>query len=403
MDLHSGLPFWMAKNALYNQFNPLDKDVKVQVAIIGSGITGALVANELCGRGIECSVFDRRSPAMGSTIASTAQLQYEIDVLLCDLIKDIGEEKAVAAYRASLQSITDLENTFADLGIDPDFRRVPTLFLADNNRGLRLLRKEFKAREKHGLPVCFIDKDKLRDSFHISAPGALYNDTSAQMDSYKAATALLEYRRKKKQLQLFTHTEIVDYKKTEAGYLLYSDQGHQVSCQYVIIAAGFEAGRFLPKPLMKLESTYAVISQPLAADALWKERCLIWNTAQPYFYMRSTEDNRIIIGGEDVPFRDPVKRDRLIRAKKEKLLRQFKQLFPEITFIPAMTWCGTFSNTADGLPLIGPWKTGDKMLFALGYGGNGITFSMIAAQILANLIEGKEDNRIKLFELSRLL
>ncbi|MBW3518552.1 FAD-binding oxidoreductase [Flavobacterium sp. NKUCC04_CG] len=403
MDLHSGLPFWIAKNALYDYYNPLKRDIQVSIAIIGSGITGALVANELCDRGISCTVFDRRTPATGSTIASTAQLQYEIDVPLSQLIKDIGEEKAVAAYKASLQSITDLEQTFEKLGIDPDFKRVPTLFLADSRKGAQLIKAEYKARDKHGLPVRFIDDKELKSEFNIVARGGLYNDTSAQMDSYKAATQLLEYRRKKNQLELFTHTEIIDYKKRETGYDLITTEGHFIRCKYVIIAAGFEAGRFLPKPLMKLESTYAVISQPVEDAAIWKERCLIWNTANPYFYMRTTKDNRIIIGGEDVPFKDPIKRDQLIRTKKDKLVKQFKALFPQIDFVPDMTWCGTFSSTKDGLPIIGKWPGNDKMLFALGYGGNGITFSMIAAQMLVNQIEGIEDNREELFELARLL
>lgn len=403
MDLHSGLPFWIAKNALYDYYNPLKRDIQVHIAVIGSGITGALVANELCDRGISCAVFDRRTPATGSTIASTAQLQYEIDVPLSQLIKDIGQEKAVAAYKASLQSITDLEQTFEKVGINPDFKRVPTLFLADSRKGFQLIKDEFAAREKHGLPVRFIDKKSLKNDFNIDGRGALYNDTSAQMDSYKAATQLLEYRRKKKELELYTHTEIVDFKKRDAGYDLISSEGHFIRCKYVIIAAGFEAGRFLPKPLMKLESTYAVISQPIAESLLWKERCLIWNTANPYFYMRTTKDNRMIIGGEDVPFKDPVKRDKLIRSKKDKLIKQFNKFFPEIDFVADMTWCGTFSSTKDGLPLIGSYPESDRMLFALGYGGNGITFSMIAAQMLVNQIEKKEDNRIKLFELSRLI
>ncbi len=403
MDLHSGLPFWIAKNALYDYYNPLQRDIQVHIAIIGSGITGALVANELCDRGISCTVIDRRTPATGSTIASTAQLQYEIDVPLSQLIKDIGEEKAVAAYKASLQSITDLEQTFEKLGINPDFKRVPTLFLADSRKGFQLIKAEYKAREKHGLPVRFIDEKELKSDFNLVGRGALYNDTSAQMDSYKAATQLLEYRRKKKQLELFTHTEVVDYKKRETGYDLITSEGHFIRCKYVIIAAGFEAGRFLPKPLMKLESTYAVISQPVDPSTIWKERCLIWNTANPYFYMRTTKDNRMIIGGEDIPFKDPIKRDKLIRTKKDKLIKQFKVLFPNIDFVPDMTWCGTFSSTIDGLPLIGKWPGNEKMLFALGYGGNGITFSMIAAQMLANQIEGKEDNREKIFELTRLL
>lgn len=62
-----------------------------------------------------------------------------------------------------------------------------------------------------------------------------------------------------------------------------------------------------------------------------------------------------------------------------------------------MAWCGTFSSTTDGLPFIGPWPGNDKMLYALGYGGNGITFSMIAAQMIRNRLCGIQDEREKVF------
>src|SRR5690606_24637628 len=105
MDLHSGLPYWIVKNELFNYYHPLKTNLKTEVAIIGSGITGSLVAHELCNAGIECAVFDKRTIATGSTAASTAQLQYEIDVPLSEMVKKVGEDFAVKAYHLSLQSI----------------------------------------------------------------------------------------------------------------------------------------------------------------------------------------------------------------------------------------------------------------------------------------------------------
>ena len=108
---------------------------------------------------------------------------------------------------------------------------------------------------------------------------------------------------------------------------------------------------------------------------------LIWETAEPYLYMRTTKDNRLIVGGEDEDFQNPDKRDDLLRTKIKTLERKFSRLYPEIEFNTEMAWCGTFSSTNDGLPYMGPWKKGDRTLFALGYGGNGITFSMVIAQV----------------------
>src|SRR5690606_5532606 len=190
MDLHSGLPYWLIKNQLFNFHNPLKEPLVVDVAIIGSGITGALVAHELCTAGIRCAVFDKRTVATGSTGASTAQLQYEIDVPLSDMIGKVGEENAVLAYQASLQSITDLEQVFESTTVRPNFRRVSSVFLASNQRGFRLLEREYEVRKRHGLPVSFLDADALFAAHRITAPGALKNKAAAQMDGYLAAIGL---------------------------------------------------------------------------------------------------------------------------------------------------------------------------------------------------------------------
>lgn len=73
-------------------FPPLEDDLSTDIVIVGSGITGALMAHELCRAGIECCVIDKRSIATGSSAASTALLQYEIDVPLCRMAKSSGKK-----------------------------------------------------------------------------------------------------------------------------------------------------------------------------------------------------------------------------------------------------------------------------------------------------------------------
>ncbi len=401
MDLHSGLAYWIVKNKLYDWFNPLRSDLTVDVAVIGSGITGALVAHELCTAGITCAVFDKRTIATGSTGASTAQLQYEIDVPLCEMKGDVGEDAAVRAYHASLQSISDVEKVLRETGVRADFKRVSSVFLASDRRGLRLLEKEYADRRRHGLPVEFLTAEALFGGHHIEGRGALKNGEAAQMDCYLAATGLLKHHIKQSGLSLFSHTEIVEYQEKRGGYRLLTADGMTINCKYVVIAAGFEAGQFLPRQVMDLNSTYALVSQPVEETLLWPERSLIWETATPYFYMRTTADNRMMIGGEDVPFRNPERRDRLLRWKIKRLEKQFKEIYPEIPFVVDMAWCGTFSSTKDGLPYIGAWPGRRRMLFALGYGGNGITFSMIAAQLIRNKLQGKKDDRERIFGFER--
>lgn len=403
MNLHSGMPFWVVLNPLYNYYNPVKKNIKTDVVVIGSGITGALVAHELCKAKIPCVVIDKRTIGTGSSAASTSQLQYEIDVPLFQLIDLVGKEDAEDAYRYCLQSITDVETVFKEIGRDPDFERVPTYLLASNKTGAKLLDKEYQVRINAKLPVKMLDSEEVKQQLNVEAPSALYNTTSAQLDCYKGCSYILDHHLKKGNLELYSHTMIEKYNETKTGYELITEHGKTVTCKHVIICAGFESGEFLPKKVMKLLSTFAIVSHPIDPKLLWKKRALIWETREPYLYMRTTSDNRIIVGGEDEDYASPDKRDDDLRDKAKTLERKFKKMFPEMPFVTDMSWGGTFSSTEDGLPFIGPWPGKPNMHYALGYGGNGITFSMIAAQVITNLIQGKEDDRARLFSFSRLV
>lgn len=403
MDLHSGLPYWIIRNSLWDYFHPLEKDLSTDVVIVGSGITGALMAHELCHAGIKCCIVDKRSIATGSSAASTALLQYEIDVPLCRMAKIIGEENAATAYHACLQSISDIKRVLEETGVNAGFEQLPSLFYASSAADNKLLEQEHEIRQKHKLPVNLLEKKKIKEEYKIKTPGnALINEASAQMDAYRAATGLLAYHIKESGLKVFTHTSIKECIETSDGCIMTTDRGHKIKCGYVIIATGFEAGQFLPQKIMDLTSTYALVSHPVASEHLWPTHCLIWETADPYLYIRTTDKNRIIVGGEDEKFSDPQRRDSLLRKKTRILERKVRKLFPDLPFETEMVWCGTFSTTKDGLPFIGNWPDKERMFFDLGYGGNGITFSMIGAQIICRQLQGMKDERSGIFGYERI-
>ncbi|MFA6060505.1 MAG: FAD-dependent oxidoreductase [Taibaiella sp.] len=401
MDLYAGFPYWLIKNPLYNYVNELQENISIDVAIIGSGITGSLVAHELCSHGIACSVYDKRAIGTGSSAASTAQLQYELDIPLHKLLDKVSEKTAVVAYRSSLQSINDIETVFRKTKVDAEFERKSSLYLASDKKGYREIVRECKIRKKYGLPVTMLEREDLLNDYTIHRLGALRNEEAAQMDSYRASVNLLHYHQKKNNLKLYPYTNIVRHEPLKKGYKLYTENGQVITCKCLIIAAGYEAGKFLPKKIMNLDSTYALVTEPLRKEQLWPEECLIWETARPYFYLRTTSDHRIMMGGEDISNKNEAIRDALLAKKTATLLKKFNELFPGIPIKNEMAWCGTFSATKDGLPYIGCYPGYKNMYFALGYGGNGITFSMIAAQMIRNKMKGTRDEREQVFGFDR--
>src|SRR5690348_13462745 len=119
MDVKSGYPWWTVRNGLLRDYPPPTSDIECEVAVVGAGITGALIARALVGAGLDTVVLDRRNVGWGSTAASTALLQYEIDTELLELVKLVGHENALAAYRACEHAVSQLHaiaNEGGDVG-----------------------------------------------------------------------------------------------------------------------------------------------------------------------------------------------------------------------------------------------------------------------------------------------
>lgn len=158
---------------------------------------------------------------------------------------------------------------------------------------------------------------------------------------------------------------------------------------------------FLPRRVARLISTFAFVSRPLISFDGWWERCLIWETARPYLYLRTTADGPALVGGEDVPFREPAHRDRLIPEKTAQLAARFREMFPRIDLEVDTSWAGTFAETKDGLAYIGSVPDFPRYLFALGFGGNDITYGVIAAEIIRDQILQRPNAAARLFRFDR--
>ena len=90
-----------------------------------------MIADALASDGVQVVVVDKRGLAKGSTVASTALVQYEIDTPLTVLARKIGKDKAVRAWRRSRLAVGALAARFAELGVT-DVARRNSLYLAGN-------------------------------------------------------------------------------------------------------------------------------------------------------------------------------------------------------------------------------------------------------------------------------
>ena len=389
MDLTSPHAFWLIRNGIGEVPPPLSHDRRCDVAVIGAGLTGALVADALTARGVSVISIDRRHPGHGSTSASTALLQYELDRHLVHLTEQLGRERAADAYRACLHGVRAIGRLARGLKEDVGFRRRPSLYYASRVHDVRGLRAEAAARQRVGLPCEVVGAKAIETIVDFKAPLALWSDTAAEVDPWRLTQALLA-RCRTRDFSLYGRTEATRITATKASLEVRTDRG-RIHARNVIVATGYEAGQFLPGRVARLHSTFAIVTEPVQSFDGWGKRCLFWESSRPYLYARTTPDGRIIAGGEDVRFRDPLHRDALVTRKARRLLKKIRQLFPRIEMELAFAWAGTFGETRDSLPYVGAHPGVDpRILFALGYGANGMPASAIAAEILTASVMGEK-------------
>ncbi|HMK25620.1 MAG TPA: FAD-dependent oxidoreductase [Chitinophagaceae bacterium] len=401
MNLRAGYPFGLVKNGLPFDYPKLEKDIKTEVLIMGGGISGALAAHYLIREGIECAVVDARSIGLGSTCASTSLLQYEIDVPLHKLISLIGNNNAIKAYTLCEQAIFRLKTLAEEVGLKK-FSLKKSLYYAAHKKDIPFLQHEYEARKKAGFKVKYIDGKNMFDEFGFTAPGTILSDTAAVTDAYLLTHYLFQYNMKRG-LTVYDRTPVISIQHHAKDVRLKIKNGHTITAGKLVYATGYEVLNYIHEPIVKLHSTYAVISESFSeAPRFGKYDGVIWNTADPYLYLRTTADRRIIIGGRDEIFFSPGKRDKLITAKARQLKKDFNKLFPDKPFNTEFSWTGIFGSTKDGLPFIGPYKPLPNSYFALGFGGNGITFSQVAGEIIADLLKKKRNKNVSIFSFERI-
>ena len=400
MDLVSPYPFWLLKNGLLHEYPSLQEDVRCEVVVLGAGISGALIAHTLVEAGWNVLIIDKRDVAGGSTSASTALLQYEIDTHLIDLIRRIGKRDAERAYRACHASIDTIERLATAVGARFAFRRKQSVYLATKRTEVRILQEESKARRDAGITADFLDEKEIGSRFSFARPAALVSAQGAELDAHRLTHVLLADA-VSRGARVFDRTTVTQMEPGRRGVRLKTAAGHSIHASHVVMATGYESQEYLPHRIVKLKSTFALASEVVHKFPGWWKQCLLWETARPYLYLRTAAGGRILVGGEDVPFRNPAERDRLVARKTQRLADRFVRLFPEISLRVDYRWAGTFGETKDGLAYIGCIREMPRCYFALGFGGNGITYSVIAAAIIRDALAGRRHPDAHLFDFDR--
>ncbi len=393
--LLSGRSVWSRTGATGVRARALRESLQADVVIVGAGISGAFLAHALAGYDGRVVVVDRRPPAHGSTAASTAMLQFEIDVPLTQLRRQIGAAKAARAWRDSYRATQDLIRLVRAEHILCGLQLRESLYLTGSTMGFRAMEQECLARGRIGLPGAFLPSRVLREKFGIERSGAILSAGSAVANPRQLAAGLLR-RAARQGVEIYSPVTITDILATSHGVVLATDR-HFIEARQCIFSTGYELLKGLPRAGTKITSSWAMASSGRSAYPSWLNRTLVWEAADPYLYMRTTPDGRVIIGGEDEDIDLPRYRARSMARKSARLMRKAKALIPGLALDKPYQWTGAFGESEDGLPIIDAIPNMPGCFAVMGFGGNGTIFSVIAARLIPALLAGRRPKNADIY------
>jgi len=388
-DLRTGRAVWLERKLPVIHTKTLTRAVSCDVLVVGAGISGAIISEALSDAGLNVVIADRRGAVQGSTVASTALLQYEIDTPLSVLSERIGRDRAERIWRRSRLAVDALRERTRALRINAEQATRDSLYLSGNVLDAAGLQAETEARRRAGFEVAFLKSAEVFEQYGITGRSAIVGRDNYMADPRLLAAGYLNAAIARG-ARLYAPVEVTDVEASTSGVTAATKDGPEINAKSLVFATGYEMAKRVPKKGNKIISTWVIATKPQPRK-IWPTGCIIWEANDPYLYIRTTPEGHVICGGEDAEIADADERDALNEAKTATLVRKLGKLLPMIDAEADFSWSGSFGDSKTGTPTIGPVPKMPNCYSAMGYGGNGITFSMMAGQMLRGMIAGTGD------------
>jgi glycine/D-amino acid oxidase-like deaminating enzyme/nitrite reductase/ring-hydroxylating ferredoxin subunit len=379
---------WRA-NTNIPEFPPLARDLDVDVAIVGGGVTGLTTA-VLLGRtkGLRIAVLERDRIGSGETGNTTSHLTEAVDARYQSIAANFGADAARLVRESKRDAISQIESLAAGMG-GADFERTPGYLYTEDAQHLSFLADELNAAREAGCAVTWIDQVPLP----FPTKGAVRWDRQAQVHA-SGYLAGLAKEAASRGVEIFEQTVVKDVEEGEPCRVTTAE--HRIKARHVLVAANVPVNnRVLLHTKIAAYRSYAIATEVEPGYL----RGLFWDTADPYHYTRvQAIDSRsyLIVGGED----HRTGEEKLTDVHYDNLVAYTRDRFPggPVKF----RWSGQIIEPVDGLPFIGPNSGSRYVYVATGYAGNGITYGTLAAMMFADHVMGRRNPYADLYDATRV-
>ncbi len=352
--------FLWTKERKENVFPTLEGDKKTDVLIIGGGMAGVLCAMKLKERGIDYMLIEGKRIGEGITKGTTAVLTAQHDTLYQDMIKKFGAAKAKLYLEANLRAVAEFRRLSEE--IPCDFENKPSLMYSLHNA--RLMQKEAEAVRSLGFEAEFITETPL--PFPVA--GAVRYNTMAQFHPLKFLYNAAD------RLNIYEDTYVDKLEGTTAV-----TRHGKIKAEKVIVATHYP---FINRRGLYFMKLYQQRSYVIALENAPELGCTIEDAAENGIYLRNYNGLLLVGGGDHRTGK---------KGGAYAVLRDFiARYFPDSK--EKYAWSNQDCVSLDGVPYIGKYSPHWPGVYvASGFGLWGMTTSMAAAEILADMTTGKSN------------
>jgi glycine/D-amino acid oxidase-like deaminating enzyme/nitrite reductase/ring-hydroxylating ferredoxin subunit len=367
--------------------------VTVDACVVGGGMAGLLCALELTERGKSVVVLERDGVGAGDTAATTAHLTAVLDYRYFELADMHGQQAIRHVASSHLRGIAHLERVANAYGIECGFERVSGFLCAEDTQQAKALIKELEAATAAGLSCELVRRAPLPVTDGI----ALHVRAQAQFDplTFLAGVARVLAA---KGVPIYAPAAVSNIDSgTPDSVVLETSDGTSIRASHAVIATNTPISDATTIHIKQAAyRTYAI-----AVAVAKREPVLAWDMEDPYHYARIaidavTKQSVLVVGGED----HRVGQDAASNEHFPRLESWVRERFPAAGEVVCQ-WSGEVFEPSDGLGFIGKSPGQERVFIATGFSGNGMTYSALAAGLVADLIQGIENPLSQLYDPSR--
>lgn len=398
-ELRGGSAAWEQGRVALPARSTLRRDRECDVLVVGAGVTGAMVAEALSDIGLHVITCDRSAPAAGATAAAMAMVLHETEVPLARLARRMRREDAERLWRRTFLAVHALRDRVPALGIEAGLQPHSSLYLQGNLLDAAGLRAEAQARARAGFEVNYLSPAQVQREYGIRGRAALRSGGALAVNPRALAAGFLRAAAARG-AELLTPEDIATVEVGRTGVRALTRGGHRITARHAVLATGHELFRWVPSRGHRVVSSWA-FSTRRQARQLWPGPDLIREAGDSGLHLRATADGRVLCAGGNEDVAAMADRDALLPAKVLWLQKRLTTLMPRVDAQPAHAWSVSFGTMASGLPVIGEIPGMPHCFAIVGCGGNGLVFSMVAAQMLRNRLSGAGDAELDLLGFQR--